>query len=489
MPRDAEKIAFLCRECGHASPKWNGRCTSCDAWGTVVAFAEPRGGSVRAGGPRAETAAPLVEQPRSDGPRLSTGLGEFDRLLGGGLVAGSVLLLAGDPGVGKSTLLLQAAGRVAEGGRCVLYVSGEESGAQVRLRGERLGVRSPGVLFAAETDAEAIGRLLERAGPDLLIVDSVQTLTASEVPSTAGSVTQVRECAQFLIGRAKSSDVPTVMTGHVTKDGNIAGPRVLEHMVDVVLAMEGASIGSLRLLRCAKNRFGATNDVALFEMGGDGLAEAPDPSAVLVGERDPAAPGSAVAVTMEGSRPLLCEVQALTNASAFAPPRRSATGVDFNRMAMLAAVLSRRAGIGLANQDVAVNLPGGLRIGEPALDLAIAVSIASSCLDAPIDPRTVLVGEVGLNGEIRSTAHLDRRLAEAARLGFERALVPGGAARTLPPIGGIHAVGVETLRNAIAAATGTRAERRPRRPARQAPGRLAVGSRDVVAGGGIPVLP
>lgn len=453
MPRAAEKTAFLCQECGHTSPKWNGRCTACGAWGTVAAFAEShRSGPVRAAPLRSETAAPLVDQPCSDGPRLSTGLGELDRLLGGGLVAGSVLLLAGDPGVGKSTLLLQAAGRIAEAGRRVLYVSGEESGAQVRLRAERLGVTSPGVLFAAETDADAIGRLLGSAKPDLLIVDSVQTLASPDVPSTAGSVAQVRECAQLLLGGAKSSGVPAVMTGHVTKDGNIAGPRILEHMVDVVLAMEGASIGSLRLLRCSKNRFGATNDVALFEMGGDGLAEAPDPSAVLVGERDPSAPGSAVAVTMEGSRPLLCEVQALTNASAFAPPRRSATGVDFNRMAMIAAVLSRRAGVSLANQDVMVNLPGGLRIGEPALDLAVAVSIASSCLDAPIDPRAVLVGEVGLNGEIRGAAHLDRRLAEAARLGFERALVPGRALRALPPVDGIQPIGVDTLRNAIAAA-------------------------------------
>ncbi len=400
-----------------------------------------------------------MEQSLSDGARVSTGLGELDRLLGGGVVGGSVLLLAGDPGVGKSTLLLQVAGLVAGGGRRVLYVSGEESGAQVRLRGERLGVSDPGVLFAAETDAEAVGALLRDARPDLLIVDSVQTLASSDIASTAGSVTQVRECAQLLLGWAKSSGTPTFMTGHVTKDGAIAGPRMLEHMVDVVLAMEGEAIGSLRLLRCSKNRFGSTNDVALFEMRNDGLAEVADPSSMLVGERDATAPGSAVAVTMEGSRPLLCEVQALTNVSAFTPPRRSATGVDFNRMAMLTAVLSRRAGLALGNQDVMVNVPGGLRIAEPALDLAIAAAISSSCLDAPIDPATVLIGEVGLNGEVRSVSHVERRLNEAARHGFERALVPRAALRVrdggkgLPGVSGIEAVGVDGVKDAVRAAT------------------------------------
>ncbi len=452
--RDTTKTTFLCQDCGHTSPKWNGRCPSCGAWGTTRGFTETKNNPLASRSllmPKGGGACPLVEQPSSDGARVPTGLSELDRLLGGGIVGGSVLLLAGDPGVGKSTLLLQVAGLVAIDGRRVLYVSGEESGAQVRLRGQRLGVDDPRVLFAAETDAGEVSALLESVRPDLLVIDSVQTLASADVASTAGSVAQVRECAHLLLEWAKSSGAPVFMTGHVTKDGNIAGPRVLEHMVDVVLAMEGEAIGNLRLLRCVKNRFGSTNDVALFEMSGEGLAEVADPSSLLVGERDATAPGSAVAVTMEGSRPLLCEVQALTNVSAFSPPRRSATGIDFNRMAMLAAVLSRRARLNLGNQDVMVNVPGGLRIIEPALDLAIAAAISSSYLDCPIDPATALIGEVGLNGEVRSVGRLDRRLSEAARHGFRRALVPQASLRNLPATPGIEPVAVGSILDALTA--------------------------------------
>ncbi len=462
MRNTGTRTTFLCRDCGHSSPKWNGRCPACGAWGTITEFTEPkrpsgqRTAAGRAAPAPAQAPAPLIEQPCSDGERLSTGLTEVDRLLGGGVVAGSVVLLAGDPGIGKSTLLLQAAGSIAEAAGPVLYVSGEESGAQVRLRAERLGVRSPNVRFSPETDAPAISALLASDPFALLIVDSIQTLTSPDAPSSAGSVAQVRECAQLLIGSAKQSNIPIVMTGHVTKDGNIAGPRVLEHMVDVVLAMEGETVSSLRLLRCSKNRFGAANGVALLEMRNEGLVEVHDPSALLVGERDPGAPGSAVAVTMQGSRPLLCEVQALTNPSVFSPPRRTATGVDFNRMAMLAAVLSRRTGIGIGSQDLMVNIPSGLQVAEPALDLAIATAIASSFLDAPVHPGTVLIGEVGLNSEVRSTAHLERRLEEAARHGFERALVPQAALRSLAAPQGIEAIGVASVREAIAKAIPSR---------------------------------
>ena len=459
MRNQGAKTTFLCQDCGQPFPKWNGRCPACGAWGTITEFTQPR----RATGQRTAadraapaSAAPLIDQPCSDGERISIGLAEVDRLLGGGIVAGSVVLLAGDPGIGKSTLLLQAAGAIAEASGAVLYVSGEESGAQVRLRAERLGVRSPAVRFSPETDAPTIGALLTNERPALLIVDSIQTLTSPDAPSAAGSVAQTRECAQLLIGNAKQTGIPVVMTGHVTKDGNIAGPRVLEHMVDVVLAMEGESAGALRLLRCSKNRFGAANGVALLEMRNEGLAEVSDPSALLVGERDPGAPGSAVAVTMQGSRPLLCEVQALTNPSVFSPPRRTATGVDFNRMAMLTAVLSRRTGIGVGSQDVMVNIPSGLHVAEPALDLAVAVAIASSFLDAPVHPGTVVMGEVGLNSEVRSIAHLDRRLEEAARHGFGRALVPQGALRTITVPPGIEAVGVAGVREAVAAALPSR---------------------------------
>ena len=458
MRNAGARTTFLCQDCGHSSPKWNGRCPACGAWGTITEFTEPKRTAARrtaAGGVAPSPASapvPLIDQPSSDGDRLSTGLTEVDRLLGGGIVAGSVVLLAGDPGIGKSTLLLQAAGSIAETAGPVLYVSGEESGAQVRLRAERLDVRSPAVRFSPETDAPTIGALLASERPALLVVDSIQTLTSPDAPSAAGSVAQTRECAQILIGGAKQTGIPVVMTGHVTKDGNIAGPRVLEHMVDVVLAMEGEPVSSLRLLRCSKNRFGAANGVALLEMRNEGLVEVRDPSALLVGERDPHAPGSAVAVTMQGSRPLLCEVQALTNPSVFSPPRRTATGVDFNRMAMLAAVLSRRTGINIGGQDVMVNIPSGLHVAEPALDLAVAIAIASSFLDAPVHPGTALMGEVGLNSEVRSIAHLERRLEEAARHGFERALAPQAALRTIAVPAGIEAVGVANVREAIAAA-------------------------------------
>ena len=462
MRNAGARTTFLCQDCGHSSPKWNGRCPACGAWGTITEFTEPKGTAARrtaAGGVAPSPASapvPLIDQPSSDGDRLSIGLTEIDRLLGGGIVAGSVVLLAGDPGIGKSTLLLQAAGSIAETAGPVLYVSGEESGAQVRLRAERLNVRSPAVRFSPETDAPTIGALLASERPALLVVDSIQTLTSPDAPSAAGSVAQTRECAQILIGGAKQTGIPVVMTGHVTKDGNIAGPRVLEHMVDVVLAMEGEPVSSLRLLRCSKNRFGAANGVALLEMRNEGLVEVRDPSALLVGERDPHAPGSAVAVTMQGSRPLLCEVQALTNPSVFSPPRRTATGVDFNRMAMLAAVLSRRTGINIGGQDVMVNIPSGLHVAEPALDLAVAIAIASSFLDAPVHPGTALMGEVGLNSEVRSIAHLERRLEEAARHGFERALAPQAALRTIAVPAGIEAVGVANVREAIAAAVPAR---------------------------------
>ena len=462
MRNAGARTTFLCQDCGHSSPKWNGRCPACGAWGTITEFTEPKRTAARrtaAGGVAPSPASapvPLIDQPSSDGDRLSIGLTEVDRLLGGGIVAGSVVLLAGDPGIGKSTLLLQAAGSIAETAGPVLYVSGEESGAQVRLRAERLNVRSPAVRFSPETDAPTIGALLASERHALLVVDSIQTLTSPDAPSAAGSVAQTRECAQILIGGAKQTGIPVVMTGHVTKDGNIAGPRVLEHMVDVVLAMEGEPVSSLRLLRCSKNRFGAANGVALLEMRNEGLVEVRDPSALLVGERDPHAPGSAVAVTMQGSRPLLCEVQALTNPSVFSPPRRTATGVDFNRMAMLAAVLSRRTGINIGGQDVMVNIPSGLHVAEPALDLAVAIAIASSFLDAPVHPGTALMGEVGLNSEVRSIAHLERRLEEAARHGFERALAPQAALRTIAVPAGIEAVGVANVREAIAAAVPAR---------------------------------
>jgi DNA repair protein RadA/Sms len=450
-PSRKQRTVFVCTDCGHEHPKWAGRCTGCGAWNTLREFAPPSTGAVRPARPLSAPGTgpvPLAQVPAEGGQRFSLGMPEVDRLLGGGVVCGGVLLMAGEPGVGKSTLLLQAAARVAAEGRRVLYVSGEESGAQVRLRARRLGVEDSGLLFLAETDAEAVLSALEDARPSLAIVDSIQTLASAGVPSTAGSVAQVRECAQLLLAWAKRSDCALFLTGHVTKDGQIGGPRVLEHMVDVVLSLDGAALGGYRLARCVKNRYGSTNDVALLEMGPDGLSEVADPSAALIGERQAGVPGSAVVVSLEGSRPLLCEVQALTTYSTFTPPRRSANGLDFNRMALLAAVLTRRAGVPLSNQDIMVNVPGGLHVSEPAADLGTALAIASSFRDVALDPRTVCIGEVGLNGEVRRVPQLSRRLAEAARHGFKRALVPAADLEGLSG-DGLEAMGVSSLREAI----------------------------------------
>ena len=453
------KAIFLCQECGHSSPRWEGRCSACGAWNSYEEVAAPaRGPRTRAAGLVPPTSQPLeLDRQPSDGEqRLALAMPEVDRLLGGGVVRGSVLLLAGEPGIGKSTLLLQLASQLAGAGRRVLYVSGEESGGQVRLRAERLGVASSGVLFLAETQIEQVLAQLEATAPEAVVVDSIQALYSEEAPSSAGSVVQVRECAQLLMRWAKKAGAPVFLAGHVTKDGSIAGPRVLEHMVDVVLYLEGEPLSSYRLVHGVKNRFGATNDVALLEMRGDGLAEVADPSAAFIGERQEGVSGSAIVVTLEGSRPLLAEVQALTHPSIFNPPRRTCNGIDFNRMVMVTAVLGRRAGVALAGQDVMVNVAGGLRVSEPAADLAVAMAIASSFHDRPLDPATVFVGEVGLNGEVRRVPQVDRRLAEAARHGFRRALAPPGSAQEPGATPAMEVVPVRSLREALERTIGHR---------------------------------
>ena len=454
-PNAKTKTTFLCSECGRTSPKWEGRCPGCGAWGTYAEFREPKTKTPprtlsRPVGDAPDGPAPLSAQPDDAADRTSTGMTDFDRLLGGGIVPGSMMLIAGDPGVGKSTLLLQVAARVAEAGRRVLYISGEESGAQVRLRAARIGSAATDMLFASETNVETVLAMLERTSPGLVVVDSVQTLASDQSPSTAGSVAQVRDCAQLLLQWAKPRGVPCFLAGHVTKDGNVAGPRVLEHMVDVVLYLEGEDIGGYRVLRCMKNRFGSTNDVALFEMRGDGMAEVTDPSAALISERQTAVPGSAVIVTLEGSRPLLLEVQALTNPSTFTPSRRSANGLDFNRMMMLTAVLARQTGLRLGDQDILVNVPGGLRVSEPAADLGAALAIASSLTDRPLAADAVFIGEVGLNGEARRVPQIERRLAEAAHHGFAKAIIPANNARSLETAAELAVVPVASLREAIA---------------------------------------
>jgi len=408
---------------------------------------------------------------------MPIGIGELDRVLGGGLVPGSLVLVGGEPGIGKSTLVLQAAagvaGAVADAGGWVLYASGEESGAQVRLRASRLGLLDGPAGGAIRVVAESdVGRIAEAAGggPSLIVVDSIQTMTADGLDGPAGSVGQVRESAMRLLELAKTEGIAVVLVGHVTKDGSLAGPKTLEHLVDAVLGLEGERYAALRLLRASKNRFGSTEEVGVFEMGELGLSELADPARAFLVDHDRPAPGSVVAATLEGSRPLLVEVQALVAPTAFGTPRRTAIGLDPNRLALLVAVLGRRAGIGLSSHDVYANLAGGLTADEPGLDLPVALALASSLRDRPVRRGTVAIGEVGLLGELRSVAGLERRLREAGRLGFTRAVVPSPGRSARPPtVPNVEVVAVPTLRAALEAALDAAPAGPPERERERAP--------------------
>ncbi len=380
--------------------------------------------------------------------RLPLPLVELNRVLGGGVVSGSLVLIGGDPGIGKSTLLLQVSALVAQAKGKVVYVSGEETLSQIRLRAERLGVKGEGLYLLAETEIDVILDQLEKLSPSLAIIDSIQAVYLPELDTAAGSITQVRECTLRLMRWAKQSAVPVFIAGHVTKDGAIAGPRVLEHIVDVVLYLEGEPFSAYRLLRGVKNRFGSTNEVGVFEMKEQGLVEVDNPSKAFLSQRQGEAIGSTVVPTLEGTRPLLVEIQALTTPTAFGLPRRTANGVDFNRLLLIAAVLTKRVGLRLGNQDIIVNVTGGLKIEEPAADLGLALAIASSFRDIAVDPSLVVVGEVGLSGELRAVSQLERRVTEAARLGFERCLVPKVSGRISKPKD-IELIPVSTLREAI----------------------------------------
>jgi DNA repair protein RadA/Sms len=418
------KPNYVCQQCGFESGKWHGRCPSCDAWDSLVeeaATAARRRSPVPVSSP-----VPYPDVASADLVRTSTGLPEFDRVLGGGLVPGGVVLVGGEPGVGKSTLLLQAASAIAEAGRRVLYASGEESPAQLRLRGGRLAVRSANLLVLAETDVDAIAEAARRSRVDLLLVDSIQAVRCAELASVPGSVGQVRESAARLVALAKSTDLPVVLVGHVTKDGAIAGPRTLEHVVDTVIQFEGDRHHAHRILRALKNRFGPADEIGVFSMGDAGLRGIPNPSELFLAERASGSPGSAVLAAIEGTRPLLVEVQALVGENAHGPPRRVALGVEGARLAMILAVLARRAGIDVGNRDVFVNVAGGIETTEPAADLAVALAAASSLAGRPLAERMAILGEIGLAGEIRSVSRLDARLREAARLGFDTAVVPAG---------------------------------------------------------------
>ncbi|MGD9116775.1 MAG: DNA repair protein RadA [Dehalococcoidia bacterium] len=447
-PKPGSRTIFVCRNCGKESLKWLGRCPNCQEWNsfeeTAVSTASAPLPIADMSNPPRELAGVVVDSA----DRLPLPLTELNRVLGGGLVSGSLVLMGGEPGIGKSTLLLQLSAAVAQSGGKVAYVSGEETLSQIRLRAERLGVNGRGLYLLAETDLNAILSHLEQLEPSLVIIDSIQAVALPELEAAAGSIGQVRECTLKLMHWAKPGAVPVFVAGHVTKDGAIAGPRVLEHMVDVVLYLEGEQFSAYRLLRGVKNRFGSTNEVGVFEMKQEGLVEVDNPSKAFLAQRLEKAVGSAVVPTLEGSRPLLVEIQALTTPTSFGLPRRTANGVDFNRLLLITAVLTKRVGLKLGNQDIIVNVAGGLKVGEPAADLGIALAIASSARDLAVSPETVAAGEVGLSGELRAVSQLERRVAEAARLGFKRCLVPRTSAHIKAPKG-IELVTAATLKEAI----------------------------------------
>lgn len=427
MAKGSAAATFRCSECGWTSVKWVGRCGECQAWGTVdeVGVTRAKGATVVA--LSSTPAVPIGSVDLAAARSRTTGVPEFDRVLGGGLVPGAVLLLAGEPGVGKSTLLLDVASRWASNGQRTLYVTGEESAAQVRLRAERIGALADELYLAAETDLGAVLGHIDAVAPTLVILDSVQTISSSDIDGAAGGVTQVREVAAALIGRAKERSIATVIVGHVTKDGTVAGPRALEHLVDVVLHFEGDRHGPLRLVRAVKNRFGPADEIGCFELVDDGIVGLADPSGLFLGDRQHPAPGTCVTVTVEGRRPLVAEVQALVAPTNAPQPRRVTSGLDSARIAMMLGVLERRTGLKLAVNDCFVATVGGVRLVEPATDLAVALAVAGSVTDRMLPPGLIAIGEIGLSGEVRRVTASGRRLSEAARLGFTDAIVPAGS--------------------------------------------------------------
>jgi len=446
---------FVCQQCGSQQPKWLGRCPDCGEWDSLVEEAAApvrRAGDLPAGDGKPQ---PLSAVAPPEQPRLRTGIGELDRVLGGGVVAGSVVLFGGDPGIGKSTLLLQACQGLSLQGLRTLYVTGEESLTQMKLRAERLGVHADGLLALAETNAEAVAAQIQATRPHFAVVDSIQMIYRPDIASAPGSISQVRESAAQLVRLAKAAEIPIALIGHVTKQGSLAGPRVLEHMVDTVLYFEGDRYHSYRLLRAVKNRFGPTDEIGVFEMRSTGLAEVGDLTDVFVSRQRRAIPGSVIVPCVEGTRALLVEVQALVSRANFGTPERKVSGLDRNRVAMLLAVLEKRAELVLAGHDVFANVVGGVRVAEPAADLAAAIAIASSFTDRPVPPDLAAVGEVGLAGEVRGVPLIDARLREAARLGWKRVIAPRDNARSLQGrYAGLEAILVGTLSEALDAATG-----------------------------------
>ncbi len=441
------KTHFVCQECGYESPRWLGKCPSCNKWGSLVEELREKNTRTVSGEPGAEPVR-LDQISYADEERFITGIGELDRVLGGGMVKGSLILVGGDPGIGKSTMLLQVCNSISLDGP-ILYVSGEESIRQIKMRADRLGANREQLMLVSENNLDLIENVVDRLKPELLIIDSIQTVYSEEIASAPGSVSQVREAAAKLMRIAKKRNIATVLIGHVTKEGAIAGPRVLEHMVDAVLYFEGDRNFSYRILRAIKNRFGSTNEIGIFEMKEHGLAEIIDVSKVLLSERPGDMPGSVIVPTMEGTRPILVEIQALVSPTPFGLPRRMANGLDYNRVVLLTAVLEKRLGLNLHNQDVYVNVVGGLRLDEPAIDLGVMVAIASSFKNAGTKPEMVVMGEVGLTGEVRSVGNIEKRLNEAEKSGFKYCVIPGGNVKLTDRTGRLEIIGINDVKQAL----------------------------------------
>jgi len=439
---------FCCQECGYQAPKWMGRCPECNGWDSFVEEKKP---AAHRFSPQSERTAyhtqavPIdsVEIPAEN--RISTGINEFDRVLGGGVIVGSLVLIGGDPGIGKSTLLLQVLQELANKGRKVLYVSGEESIRQLKMRSQRLGPVSSNMLAASEIDMDAIMTMIQSVKPDAVVIDSIQTMFSHDVVSAPGSVSQVREATLKFMVLAKQSGISVFLIGHVTKDGSIAGPRLMEHMVDTVLYFEGDQNHIFRILRAVKNRFGSTNEIGVFEMKEIGLAEVANPSAVFLAERAANAPGSVVTACMEGTRPILVELQALISSAGYGTPRRTILGLDYNRVSLLVAVMEKKLGLNMTGNDIFMNVAGGVKVSEPAVDLGIVSAVASSFLDKPVPEGTLLIGEVGLAGEVRGISQLENRITEVRKMGFTKCIVPKTSLKSMNKIKDIELVGISNL--------------------------------------------
>ncbi|RKD22764.1 DNA repair protein RadA [Ammoniphilus oxalaticus] len=449
------KTKFACQECGYEVPRWLGKCPGCSSWNSFVEEIEDKrtGKGVRPISSRDNKAVPIGQVKSGQEPRMSAGMAELNRVLGGGIVPGSLILVGGDPGIGKSTILLQMSHFLANDQHKVLYISGEESTKQTKLRADRLGADSDDLFVFAETDLERIELEIDQLQPRVVVIDSIQTVYHPSVTSAPGSVSQVRECASHFMRIAKSKEIAIMIVGHVTKQGDLAGPRLLEHMVDSVLYFEGERHNTYRILRSVKNRFGSTHEIGIFEMMEKGLVEVANPSELFLSERSKAA-GSAVVASMEGTRPVLVELQALITPTSFPSPRRMATGVDYNRVSLIMAVLEKRIGMLLQNQDAYVNVAGGIRLDEPAIDLAIAVSIASSFRDHSTLPDDIIIGEIGLTGEVRGVSRIEQRVKEAAKLGFKRAIIPNKNVTGWDHPQGVTIIPVQTVEEALREALG-----------------------------------